>query len=290
MFNAKPLRKAATHIRCDEDRYYTAAQRRDRPMMSRQRSKRLVPGLFLFALWMFHSRYEIILRNNRASTAQRVDGGGSGSDQQAVQAHHEPAVVLIEPHVGAEDPAGHLFIPKLLSSTAADSADRKPMDRRAGARVAGEGGASDSGDRGDGRHSQFLRRLRHGQTWWMYCAKQYHNCTCAGTIRWGRGGPNGKWSSYPLAESHTQHTLECSINALPDILPGVDAKHCECEMSVGSSVYEAITNPGMLPPMADADLSPLVMSSCSIIEGYATTVGPLSLLHLFAVCVTLGSL
>ena len=80
----------------------------------------------------------------------------------------------------------------------------------------------------------------------------------------------GKWKNYELAASSTQQTLECSVKNLPDILPGDDAKHCECEMKVGDAVYEAITNPGILPPEAGAEASPLITSSCSIIERFVT--------------------
>ena len=53
----------------------------------------------------------------------------------------------------------------------------------------------------------------------------------AGTIRWGRGGPGGVWKEYPQPTPGTPHNLSCSIDVLPDLLPGDDGKHCECEVN-----------------------------------------------------------
>lgn len=42
-------------------------------------------------------------------------------------------------------------------------------------------------------------------------------------------------------------------------------------MTVGDSVYNAITNPGILPPEAKASTSPLLMSSCDMVQALAET-------------------
>lgn len=215
--------------------------------MSRAKRLQIPIGLAIVAaVYFFHTRYEIVPRQ------QGGWGDSSVGGQRAPRGGSPSAIRTTEKHVGAEDPDGVVFIPK-----------QNEMKSLAD----GGGGDATEGQSSVGRRiSPFLRGLGPGKSFWMFCAKQYHSCTCAGTIRWGRGGAGGKWKNYELASSSTQQTLECSVKNLPDILPGDDAKHCECEMKVGDSVYEAITNPGILPPEAGADASPLVTSSCSIIE------------------------
>jgi len=117
------------------------------------------------------------------------------------------------------------------------------------------------------RKSEFLKGLSDGDSFWMLCANQRGTCNCPGTIRWGRGGVGGKWKEYPETTPGKMQTLKCSVEVLPDILPGDDAKHCECEMKVGSDMYKKITNPGVLPSSAGADHSPLLVSSCDMVMG-----------------------
>lgn len=202
----------------------------------------LVLGL-VCVIWWFHREYAIVPRSS-------LDPGG----MPIVRAADVFPRASVERHVGAEDIQGRIFIPKSVGHEG-----NSPI-------AAGDGAVIDGIP---SRKSPFLRGLKSGERFWLFCAKQYHSCTCAGAIRWGRGGPGGKWKEYPLDGTKHQHTIDCSItgsSALPDILPGDDAKHCECEMLVGDVVYNGITNPGILPPTAGAETSPLLMSSCDIVE------------------------
>ena len=77
------------------------------------RAKRLqvtVALAVLVAVYLFHSRYEIVVRGSGG-------GGGSGArrQQRAGRAGSPDPdssdVRTTEKHVGAEDPAGHVFVP-----------------------------------------------------------------------------------------------------------------------------------------------------------------------------------
>jgi hypothetical protein len=71
------------------------------------RAKRLQVPIVLTlvaAVYWFHSRYEIVVRGS--------GGGGGGQQQRAARGPSSDDVRTTEKHVGAEDPAGHVFIPK----------------------------------------------------------------------------------------------------------------------------------------------------------------------------------
>jgi hypothetical protein len=71
------------------------------------RAKRLQVPIVLTlvaAVYLFHSRYEIVVRGS--------GGGGGGRQQRAARGPFSDDVRTTEKHVGAEDPAGHVFIPK----------------------------------------------------------------------------------------------------------------------------------------------------------------------------------
>jgi hypothetical protein len=226
------------------------------------RSKWLVVLILITVLYLFHSRYVIVPQSDAFPPhhANDVNNGVGGGRQSAASAISPLSALTTERHVGAEDPAGHVFVPQTGHKAP------KAVGFVGGGGGGGGGGVDAHDEPGRQRSSPFLRGLSPGKGFWMFCAKQYHSCSCAGTIRWGRGGVGGKWKEYALDATSAQQTLECSVNVLPDILPGDDAKHCECEMKVGDPVYEAITNPGILPPEAGAEQSPLLWSSCRIIQ------------------------
>ena len=56
--------------------------------------------------------------------------------------------------------------------------------------------------------------------------------------------------------------MTCSIHHLPDILPGVDAKHCECLVDPRDEANQNF-NPGMMPiALSEGMLTPV--ASCDI--------------------------
>lgn len=94
---------------------------------------------------------------------------------------------------------------------------------------------------------------------WLFCAGQWQDCHCEGTIRWGN---NGRWRKYKVLGTETSRTLRCDIQSLPDVAPGDDAKHCECLATPGTEFFERI-NPG-LHPVGTSFQTPV--GSCEIFE------------------------
>lgn len=64
-----------------------------------------------------------------------------------------------------------------------------------------------------------------GDDTWHYCAKQWEECVCPGTLRWGNGDT---WLKKKRKKGEKEIKVSCSIMQFKDILPGDDAKHCEC--------------------------------------------------------------
>ena len=64
-----------------------------------------------------------------------------------------------------------------------------------------------------------------GDEFWLLCAMQWQTCQCRGTMRWG---VEGKWKEYVNPEPNAVQRIACSIEKLPDVAPGDDAKRCYC--------------------------------------------------------------
>jgi len=78
---------------------------------------------------------------------------------------------------------------------------------------------------------------------WIYCCGQWQECYCGGRIRWGN---HEKWKVVDLPAGQTTHLVKCSIDKLGDPYPGDDGKHCQCEVTAGSSFANSL-NPALNP-------------------------------------------
>ena len=64
---------------------------------------------------------------------------------------------------------------------------------------------------------------------WRFCASQWQECRCHGTVRWGN---EGQWHEVKPRPGESSVTVSCSVAQLPDVAPGDDGKHCQCSGSV----------------------------------------------------------
>lgn len=85
---------------------------------------------------------------------------------------------------------------------------------------------------------------------WIFCAPQWQECQCQGTVRWGN---RNTWFHIEPKAGENDTVIKCNVQALPDNLPGDDSKHCECLATPGTELYSRI-NPGLLPTASDAHL------------------------------------
>lgn len=97
---------------------------------------------------------------------------------------------------------------------------------------------------------------------WVYCANQWEVCECGSKVRWG----NSKtWQVIEPKSASSMNTVSCSINDLPDVVPGDPNKHCECEAVPGTSYYTGLNT--MLLQAADAEATgSRLIASCDIFE------------------------
>ena len=78
---------------------------------------------------------------------------------------------------------------------------------------------------------------------WLFCAPQYEECACYGTIRWGI---EGRWTYIYPASALVANRVRCQPGRLsagpelPDVSPGDDSKHCECQVNTASSFFNCI--------------------------------------------------
>ncbi|CAE7176939.1 NCS1, partial [Symbiodinium pilosum] len=81
-----------------------------------------------------------------------------------------------------------------------------------------------------------------------------------GDIRWGN---EETWHLIPAKPGSDMNTVTCSIQHLPDNVPGDDGKHCQCLVTPGSDFHRAM-NP-MLMDEADANsLGAELAASCQL--------------------------
>eukprot|EP00419_Tripos_fusus_P040274 CAMPEP_0172791856 /NCGR_PEP_ID=MMETSP1074-20121228/208679_1 /TAXON_ID=2916 /ORGANISM="Ceratium fusus, Strain PA161109" /LENGTH=583 /DNA_ID=CAMNT_0013628919 /DNA_START=62 /DNA_END=1813 /DNA_ORIENTATION=+ len=95
---------------------------------------------------------------------------------------------------------------------------------------------------------------------WIFCASQWQECLCYGTVRWGT---RDTWAEYKAKRDGAANRVVCSISKLPDVAPGDDTKHCECAVQPGSDFHHSL-NPALLEG-AMARKSKLA-ASCEIFE------------------------
>jgi len=77
---------------------------------------------------------------------------------------------------------------------------------------------------------------------WTFCAGQWQECACPGTVRWGTGD---HWHVIKLESGAKQQTTKCDVSNLPDVVPGDSSKHCECAVQPDSSFFQRL-NPGLI--------------------------------------------
>lgn len=97
---------------------------------------------------------------------------------------------------------------------------------------------------------------------WLFCAAQWQECKCEGTVRWGN---KDKWQEFKPKDGEKTVSVKCSIQALPDILPGDDGKHCECQATPGTPFFNSI-NPAFLPEEELTKSKQYQVASCEIFE------------------------
>jgi len=95
---------------------------------------------------------------------------------------------------------------------------------------------------------------------WVFCATQWQDCWCDGDIRWGN---EETWHVVPVKKMSEPQKITCTIDHLPDVLPGDDLKHCECLITPGSPSYLR-TNAMMLEDDEAERVGATLVSSCEL--------------------------
>lgn len=128
----------------------------------------------------------------------------------------------------------------------------------------GKGGKHHSAENPDRYFSQGAALKGGGPPpFWVFCAGQWQDCWCPGDIRWGN---EETWHVVPLPKSGDSHKVTCTIEHLPDNLPGDDMKHCECLIDPNSASYPR-TNAMMLEDGEAERLGATLVSSCELFFG-----------------------
>jgi len=96
-----------------------------------------------------------------------------------------------------------------------------------------------------------------GKPFWIFCSSQWQECLCGGRIRWGN---EDQWKIINVPKGKSQFKQKCNIDLLGDPRPGDDSKHCECEVTPGTSFFKGM-NPGLLPTTEER-----VVTSCDIFK------------------------
>eukprot|EP00931_Biecheleriopsis_adriatica_P003123 TRINITY_DN10441_c0_g1_i1.p1 TRINITY_DN10441_c0_g1~~TRINITY_DN10441_c0_g1_i1.p1 ORF type:complete len:915 (-),score=172.48 TRINITY_DN10441_c0_g1_i1:42-2708(-) len=74
-----------------------------------------------------------------------------------------------------------------------------------------------------------IRSLNGQDLEWFFCAKQWSECRCQGRVRWGN---KDHWTIIEPPSDRSVLSVQCNADKLPDILPGDDGKHCQCQGTV----------------------------------------------------------
>ena len=83
----------------------------------------------------------------------------------------------------------------------------------------------------------------NGTMLWIFCSGQYDECACYGKIRWGIPL---RWMHIHATSSTVANRVACQIGKkaggpdLPDVSPGDDTKHCECQVNTASYFFRCI--------------------------------------------------
>eukprot|EP00747_Dinoflagellata_sp_TGD_P164357 gnl/TRDRNA2_/TRDRNA2_184194_c0_seq1.p1 gnl/TRDRNA2_/TRDRNA2_184194_c0~~gnl/TRDRNA2_/TRDRNA2_184194_c0_seq1.p1 ORF type:complete len:549 (-),score=104.22 gnl/TRDRNA2_/TRDRNA2_184194_c0_seq1:189-1835(-) len=112
------------------------------------------------------------------------------------------------------------------------------------------------------------QRVDRWASFWSYCAAQFHECACQGKVRWGN---DRTWVEYEPKTPGSELRLKCNVAYLPDVLPGEEAKHCECMVNPRDTTFQNF-NPGLMPT-ALAQEMPAPVTSCDILRD-GKTQGP----------------
>jgi len=109
---------------------------------------------------------------------------------------------------------------------------------------------------------------------WVFCAEQWQECWCRGTIRWGLGQ---RWHEIKPKEEGQELRVKCSVDKLPDVAPGESGKHCQCSVRPGSAFHKSL-NPALLRGGGAAFKGLRLATSCEQLEDAAGDEGPASAL------------
>lgn len=185
--------------------------------------------------------------------------GPSGSSE-------DDAVALEAPRVGkggkGHRPPKTAYEPQPASENVADGSKEPPkVDVHRSAATP----AAPLGAQGDVQAAQ----TASSEPFWVYCAAQWSDCWCPGDIRWGN---EETWHLVAAKPGSDINTVTCSIQHLPDNVPGDDGKHCQCLVTPGTDFHRAM-NP-MLMDEADADaIGASTVASCQLFFA-ARKIGP----------------
>ncbi|CAE7358917.1 CHR12, partial [Symbiodinium sp. KB8] len=109
---------------------------------------------------------------------------------------------------------------------------------------------------------QATPKLQHiswqGEPTWIYCCGQWQECLCGGRVKWGN---EGKWQLIEMPEGQSIQKVMCSIDKLGDLIPGDGGKHCQCEVTPGTSFYRRL-NPLLMPEQLAESTGSRLIGSC----------------------------
>lgn len=114
-----------------------------------------------------------------------------------------------------------------------------------------------------------LESSPQGEPTWIYCCGQWQECLCGGRVKWGN---EGKWQLIEMPEGQSIQKVMCSIDKLGDLIPGDGGKHCQCEVTPGTSFYRRL-NPLLMPEQLAESTGSRLIGSCDIFEK-GRSVGP----------------
>jgi len=101
-----------------------------------------------------------------------------------------------------------------------------------------------------------------GEPHWIFCSAQWQECACVGNVRWGN---DDKWKIIKPKKEGQLLEVKCNVHALEDLIPGDDGKHCECQVTPGSSFYKKL-NPMLQSDSHAETAGAKLVASCEIFE------------------------
>lgn len=121
---------------------------------------------------------------------------------------------------------------------------------------------------------------------WLFCAGQYEDCACYGSIRWGI---EGRWVYVPPPNPLVANHLKCQVGKLagaPDLIdvsPGDDSKHCECQVNTASHFFKCM-NVLALPRSERKKIQPEEGANCNKFAEDASAAGRFAWTGLMGIC------